>query len=85
MIKEQKYRAIGLMSGTSLDGLDIAYVEFQKSKKWQFDLGVCDTIPYPKKWRTQLSSLHKQSDKEIQQTNIKYGLYLGNLAQKFMT
>ena len=39
-------------------------------------------IPYhPEKWRIQLSNLHKHSDKEIQQTDIKYGLYLGDLAQ----
>ena len=84
MKKEQKYRVIGLMSGTSLDGVDIAYVEFEHNKKWQFDLGVCDTILYPEKWRIQLSDLYKQSDKEIQQTDIKYGLYLGNLAERFI-
>ncbi len=84
MKNEQKYRVIGLMSGTSLDGVDIAYAEFELNEKWQFDLGVCDMIPYPEKWRIQLSNLHKKSDKEIQQTDIKYGLYLGNLAQKFI-
>ena len=84
MKNEQKYRVIGLMSGTSLDGVDIAYAEFELNEKWQFNLGVCDMIPYPEKWRIQLSNLHKKSDKEIQQTDIKYGLYLGNLAQKFI-
>ena len=32
------YKAIGLMSGTSLDGIDLAYVEFQKGRQWQADL-----------------------------------------------
>ncbi len=51
MKKEQKYRTIGLMSGTSLDGVDIAYVEFRLKEKWQFKLGLCDTIPYTKEWK----------------------------------
>ena len=84
MKNEQKYRAIGLMSGTSLDGVDIAYVEFEQNEKWQFNLGICDTIPYDEKWRIQLSNLYKQSDKEIKQIDIKYGLHLGDLALKFI-
>ncbi len=84
MKKEEKYRAIGLMSGTSLDGVDMAYVEFELNEKWQFELGICDTIPYPKKWRIQLSSLDKHSDMVIQKTDIEYGLYLGKLAQNFI-
>ena len=84
MKKDEKYRVIGLMSGTSLDGVDIAYVEFEQSKKWQFNLGVCETIPYNENWRIQLSNLYKKSDKEIKQTDIKYGLHLGDLALKFI-
>ena len=84
MKNEQKFRVIGLMSGTSMDGVDIAYVEFEQNEKWQFNLGVCDTIHYNEKWRNKLSNSFKQSEKEIKQTDIKYGLYLGDLAQKFI-
>ena len=77
MRKDKKYRAIGLMSGTSLDGVDIAYAKFEYNEKWKFDLGVCDTIPYTEKWIIELSNLHKYSEKRIKQTDIKYGLYLG--------
>ena len=84
MKKEQKYRAIGLMSGTSMDGVDIAYAEFIYKEKWQFELGVCDIIPYTEKCKIQLTNLHKKSDKEIQQADIEYGIYLGDLAKKFI-
>ena len=82
--KERKYHTIGLMSGTSLDGLDIAYVEFELNEKWQFKLGICETIPYNEEWKVQLSSLHKQSKIKIQQNDIKYGLYIGKLVKKFI-
>lgn len=84
MKKEEKYHVIGLMSGTSLDGLDIAYVEFELNEKWHFELGICETIPYTEEWRIHLSNLHKQSISEIKEKDIKYGLYLGNLVQKFI-
>ena len=84
MKKEQKYRVIGLMSGTSMDGVDIAYAEFVYNENWQFDLGVCDIIPYSEKWKNELSNLHKKSHEKIQQTDIKFGIYLGDLAKKFI-
>ena len=82
--KQEKYHVVGLMSGTSLDGLDIAYVEFELKEKWHFKLVKCETIPYTKEWRDQLSNLHKQSSIKIQQKDIKYGLYIGGLTQQFI-
>lgn len=82
--KQEKYHVVGLMSGTSLDGLDIAYVEFELKEKWHFKLGKCETIPYTEEWRDQLSNLHKQSSIKIQHKDIKYGMYIGGLTQKFI-
>ena len=42
------------MSGTSLDGIDIAFVTFKLSKKWSFDLKKFKTIPYPIYWKKKL-------------------------------
>jgi anhydro-N-acetylmuramic acid kinase len=42
------YRVIGIMSGSSLDGLDIAFVELQaKPGQWDFDIVEAECIPYP--------------------------------------
>lgn len=52
----QKYRVIGMMSGTSVDGLDIAYCEF-KTDDWNsfdFDILNSKTIPYPEDLKSQL-------------------------------
>lgn len=84
MKKEEKYRVIGLMSGTSLDGIDLAYAEFSKTEKWRFTLGVCDTIPYPESWKNKLIKLHLQSEEVIKQTDLEYGDYLGKLISAFI-
>ncbi len=42
-----EYNVIGLMSGTSLDGVDLAYCHFsEKDDKWDFQIHVAETIPY---------------------------------------
>ena len=43
------------MSGTSLDGLDVAYVEFFHTDRWQFHLGPAVTFPYTHTQKEQLS------------------------------
>ena len=49
------YRAIGLMSGSSLDGLDIAFVEFQEQGgKWTYDIIQADCYPYSAEWEERL-------------------------------
>ncbi|RZJ38622.1 MAG: anhydro-N-acetylmuramic acid kinase, partial [Chryseobacterium sp.] len=41
------YYAIGLMSGTSLDGLDLCYSKFtNNSSDWDFEILECETLPY---------------------------------------
>lgn len=50
-----KYEIVGLMSGTSLDGLDIAHVRFEKSDgKWQYEILATETSAYDELWRTRL-------------------------------
>jgi len=46
-MKKDSYKIIGLMSGTSLDGLDICFTHFQKIQgKWEFQLIHSSTISY---------------------------------------
>ena len=45
--------AIGLMSGSSLDGLDIALVRFEEENEhYRFQILQAETLPYPTEWKT---------------------------------
>lgn len=43
----KKYKVIGMMSGTSLDGVDLSLANYyKKDNKWNFDMLNCKTFAY---------------------------------------
>ena len=75
-----KYQAIGLMSGTSLDGLDIAFCEFiHDENNWKYKIQCAETIPYSDQWKKRLSTLESASALEFVTADIEYGHLLGCL------
>ena len=79
------YKVIGIMSGTSMDGVDLAYCEFwQTNQHWQFEIKHAETIPYNKTWLVRLTELHKQPIHLLPKTDAYYGKYLGQLVNAFI-
>jgi anhydro-N-acetylmuramic acid kinase len=84
MVKES-YNAIGLMSGTSLDGLDMAYCRISKTDGlWQFDLLSSDSIRYNSEWVRSLKNAIQLSKKELLILDDKYGKWVGDKTKKFI-
>ncbi|NRA91893.1 MAG: anhydro-N-acetylmuramic acid kinase, partial [Psychroserpens sp.] len=71
MIKTDFY-VVGVMSGTSLDGVDLVYAKFEKNTTWKFEIIHYSTLPYPKFWKESLSHLTLLSKKELNEIDIKY-------------
>ena len=81
----QTYRVLGMMSGTSLDGLDIAYCHFwQKDGVWDFEIRQCTTISYDDALYTQLKKAIDLKEAEHNKLDVQYGTWLGQQAQKFV-
>ncbi|MDR3023385.1 anhydro-N-acetylmuramic acid kinase [Chryseobacterium sp.] len=79
-----KALAIGLMSGTSLDGLDICLAEFEKQDKWTFQILKAETIPYSEDWENKLRSSIHLSAEDLLELNSEYGFYLGQQVKEFI-
>jgi anhydro-N-acetylmuramic acid kinase len=81
----ERYKAIGLMSGTSLDGVDAAACEFWLDNgKWNFLIHAAHTFPYLDEWHLRLSALHQADALTFARTNAEYGHFLGKLTRDFM-
>lgn len=79
-----QYSVIGLMSGTSLDGLDIAHCTFQYDKdKWSYGLHYAETIKYDAAWYIKLKDAHLLNGEELVKLHHEYGVFLGNKIKKF--
>ncbi len=79
------YYAIGLMSGSSLDGLDIAYVEFSETAgKWNYEIKCAACMEYTDEWLEKLKTAVNLSAKEYQLLHTEYGRLLGDLINGFI-
>jgi anhydro-N-acetylmuramic acid kinase len=85
------YKVIGLMSGSSLDGLDIAYVHLQERaatsqlpKTWDFHLLHTVCYPYSDAWKQRLASATALSALDYQVLHVEYGHYLGGQVSRFI-
>jgi len=77
------YQIIGLMSGTSGDGLDIAYCEFTFEKAWSFKISHCLTVPFPDKLAHSLACSHRLSGEDLSLLDIKFGMWMGEEVKNF--
>ncbi len=79
------YRALGIMSGSSLDGLDMAFVEFQKvSGKWSYSVKATACYPYTKEWLAKLQTATTLPARDYQLLNTAYGNYIGEQVNHFI-
>lgn len=81
----QKYTAIGIMSGTSLDGLDIALCEFTFDNSWSFNIAKTRTIDYSDEWRDRLSKAQKLSGFDLLYLDKLFGRYIGESVNDFLS
>ncbi|WP_158838745.1 anhydro-N-acetylmuramic acid kinase [Polaribacter sp. L3A8] len=75
---------IGLMSGTSLDGVDLVYVKFDKNKYQNFDIIHSETVSYSEKWKSTLQEAINFSSDALKDLNLNYGKLLGEIICDFI-
>jgi anhydro-N-acetylmuramic acid kinase len=82
---KKSYKVIGLMSGTSLDGLDVTYCNFyQKNQRWDFELLKHDTLEYPSDLLEKLKKSTSLTGLELSNLDIALGRFIGLICHDFI-
>lgn len=73
------------MSGSSLDGLDIAFTELTETGgKWSYEIIAASCLEYDKEWREKLLTATDLSARNYQLLHTEYGHYIGNKINVFI-
>ena len=72
------------MSGTSLDGLDIAYCKFSYCMDWSFEILYFNTINYDSVFREKLRQAPFQKESDIKKLSYEFGCLMANELKQFV-
>ena len=84
-MKKKHYNVIGLMSGTSLDGVDLSHIKFQLiDTKWTFEILESETIGYSQDWIDRLKTAVDFSETQLEKLNQDYTKLLASIISNFI-
>ncbi len=84
-MKKNNYNVIGVMSGTSLDGVDLSHIKFHlDNNKWTFEILENETIGYSQSWINHLKSAVDYSEIELDKLNQEYTTLLASIISTFI-
>ena len=74
------------MSGTSLDGIDLAEIDFNVSKygEWNYTILKSETIKYPNNWKSYLQNAISKSNDQVAKLNRDYTQFLAKIINEFI-
>lgn len=79
------YRVIGLMSGSSLDGLDMVFTTISEtSGLWEYKIEQASCIAYEPEWSNRLKNATSLPSRDYMQLHSDYGQYTGRLVNEFI-
>ena len=92
VMQQKNYKVIGVMSGTSLDGVDLAFVRITNNgttesiemPKFTAEIIVAETTPYTPLWISTLKEAVAYPPEELKNLNIKYTAYLAKVINEFI-
>lgn len=82
--QKDTYSVVGIMSGTSVDGIDLCACKFTYDKQWTFKIVEAETVSYSSQWKSKLIEAENCSGRQLTQINCEYGRFLGRIARQFI-
>jgi len=83
---EKNYNVIGVMSGTSLDGTDLAHILFtERNGVWDFEIKQTETVPYSYAWLNRLKGAIDYNERLLEELDHDYTALLANIIRNFIS
>jgi anhydro-N-acetylmuramic acid kinase len=84
--KRKEYRVLGMMSGTSLDGVDLAYCSFHRddSARWQYKIICAETLPWEETWQRAIHDAYYLQGPALMEFHFRLGHEFGRKASRFI-
>ena len=83
--KQSRYTVLGVMSGTSLDGIDLCVSSFEFDSSWTFNIQIAKTVKYSEKWKYRLKTAIDLNASDLENLNEDYTQFLAEVIQTFIT
>lgn len=81
----QDFKVIGVMSGTSLDGLDICCCRFfSKQNGYDYEIIAAESFEYTSQFRQKLLAAYQLKPSELTEIDIEFGEYTAKMIRHFM-
>ena len=82
-MRPTNYTMIGLMSGTSGDGLDIAFCSYELHNQWSYEILDATTIPFPKDLGQKLMNSHRMTALDLSLLDVDFGRWMGEKVKDY--
>ncbi len=83
-MKIDSYKVLGVMSGTSLDGIDYCHVVFELDKAWRFKILETETRAYPGIWQRKLREAVSLPPDRLKELDREYTAFLAGQISDFL-
>jgi anhydro-N-acetylmuramic acid kinase len=85
MAEIKQYSVLGIMSGTSLDGVDLALCSFScENGMWCYKIIEAKTYAYSEGWLERIKAAEYLSGRDLMKLHAAYGTFLGELSKDFL-
>jgi len=82
---DKRYLVVGMMSGTSLDGMDLVLSHFRKgTRQWHYNMIRASTMEYDRHWKQRLEQVARLDAESFMMLHHEYGQYIGECIAAFL-
>jgi anhydro-N-acetylmuramic acid kinase len=79
------YHVIGVMTGSSLDGIDLAFTKITvKDGHYAHEILISECVPMPQKWKIRIEQLVMQNAVTYLKTSAFFGHFIGDRIAEFI-